>query len=203
MFHYLSGVKRSALPHPRAPMDFRPFRTRPIFALAAAMAMASAVLVLAVDLYANGGALRLAEVPMGDYRVSVFTNPTPVRPSTLEVSVLVVRPGREGVVEGVDVRVRAAAVEAASGAREDRATRERAEDPRYYLARLDLDSHGPWDIEVHVRGEHGEGIAAFQVTARERGWLGHPLTVTILALLPLAALAYWAFRTPEEREGLS
>ena len=153
-------------------------------------------------LLANGGTLRLANVSMGEYRVSVFTDPTPVRPDSLDVSVLVTRERYEGVPEGLDVRVHARLVESEgehphgtqTTSMEERATREQADDPRYYAAKFGLGTEGRWLITVAVSGEAGSGTASFELRARKRGLLGHPLATGLLALLPLIAAAVWLRR---------
>jgi hypothetical protein len=141
----------------------------------------------------NGGDLRVADVEIGLYRVSVFTDPSPVRPGELHVSVLVTRRGVEGVAEGVDVSVRAVAIESGS-VHVARATRELATDPRYYVAHLALGEEGVWEIRVELEGEDGRGSTSFRVRARERGPLGHPAVTFALALLPLAILSAWILR---------
>jgi hypothetical protein len=167
--------------------------------------MAASVAILAgpFELLGNGGTLRLANVPMGDYRVSVFTDPTPVRPDSLDVSLLILQEGREGVAEGVDVMVRAEFLGGEATPRVRQATREQAEDPRYYAAKFALGLEGPWRVTVEVSGDHGEGAASFEVTAREPGLLGHPLVLSLLALLPLAALGWWLLREEEVDDDLS
>jgi hypothetical protein len=149
---------------------------------------------------ANGGTLRLANVRMGAYLVSAFTAPTPVRPDTLDVSVLVIEDGREGVPDDVRVTVRARALEGQGEDRTLSASRDQADDPRYYAAKFALGAEGPWELTVAVEGPGGAGEAAFRITARERGLLGHPLVIPLLALLPLAIAAAWILRTEEEDE---
>ena len=172
----------------------------------------SALLVgLPTTLLANGGTLRLANVAMGDYRVSVFTDPTPVRPDSLDVSVLILQEGVEGVPDGVEVRVTTELLELHGEHVHDLpepsalgqtlpATREQADDPRYYATKFALGAEGRWRITVSVRGEVGEGQASFEVTARKRGPLGHPGVVITLALLPLLGAAWWVLRDGEAEE---
>jgi len=152
-------------------------------------------------LLANGGTLRLANLSIGDYQVSVFTDPTPVRPDSLDVSVLIIQRGVEGVPDGVRVMVTSElleyegdpthrhSVEVGTG-QTLQATREQADDPRYYAAKFALGAQGLWKITVAVQGEAGQGEASFEVRARERGLLGHPLVLSLLALFPLG-LAWW------------
>lgn len=172
--------------------------------------LAALVLLAALPslVHGNGGTLRVANVAMGDYRVSVFTDPTPVRPDSLDVSVLVLQEGVEGVPEGVGVTVTARLLEGYGEADHlDRhqgphvlqATRAQADDPRYYAAKFALGAEGRWEITVAVAGGAGAGEASFEVNARERGLLGHPLVLMILALLPLAGAAAWILRDERGR----
>ncbi len=159
------------------------------------MAAGLAVLLLAPHaLRANGGTLRLANVPMGAYLVSAFTDPTPVRPDSLDVSVLAVMAASGEVAEGLEVRVRTRHLGGGAPDEERPATREQADDPRYYAAKFGLGAEGPWELTVVVEGPEGAGEASFQVTARERGLLGHPAVLVLLALLPLALVGAWIGR---------
>lgn len=149
---------------------------------------------------ANGGTLRLGDVPIGSYRMSVFTDPTPVRPDSLDVSVLVLHEDRPGTVDDVEVAVTSRGLDGQGSGRTLQATREQADDPRYFAAKFTLGAEGRWEIEVRLDGPDGSGEAAFQVTARERGLLGHPLVIVLLSLLPLAAFGAWILRqSPESR----
>ena len=150
--------------------------------------------------WANGGTLRLANVAMGEYRVSVFTDPTPVRPDSLDVSVLVMREGVPGVAEDVRVIIGTRALEGPGPEEVREATREQADDPRYYAAKFGLGAEGEWEVTVAVSGPGGEGDASFQLRARERGLLGHPLVLAGLALLPLIGVALWIFRQEETED---
>ena len=146
---------------------------------------------------ANGGRLRVAEAPMGDYRVSVFTSPTPVPPDTLDVSILVMAVGRSDPVEGVEVQVTLTPVGHDASSQAKRATREDADDPRYYAAKFSLGGAGRWGVAVRVAGPVGEGEVDFQIEASERGILGSPVAVLFVSLLPLAVLAWWFLRSSE------
>ncbi len=188
-------MPRASNPHPTRP---------PATVLAVAL-----LLLVPGTLLANGGTLRLANIPMGDYLVSVFTDPTPVRPDSLDVSVLIFQDDVEGVPEGVGVTIRTELLELHDhdgewadirpGTGETlQATREQADDPRYYAAKFVLGAPGRWLISVEVDGEGGQGEASFEVTARERGLLGHPLVISFLALLPLGLAAWWIMRGETE-----
>ncbi len=179
------GRGRRGTPGPSARFGSRVLAVLVLLALTAPVALA------------NGGTLRLANVPMGEYRVSVFTDPTPVRPDSLDVSVLVLREGVPGVAEDVRVTVRTRRLEDPGPGEIREATREQADDPRYHAAKFGLGAEGEWEITVAVSGPGGEGEASFQVRARERGLLGHPAVLVTLALLPLLGVALWIFREEE------
>jgi hypothetical protein len=161
-----------------------------------------ASLLLAAALLANGGTLRVADAPMGAYRVSVYTDPTPARTDSLDVSILIVREGDPSTVADLDVRVEAELVEA----REDAvvaaaptilrvvADRGQAEDPRYYAAKFAPSVPGKWSIVVSVDGPEGRGRVEFPLDVREPGPLDRPSVVLVLALTPLAILAWWLTR---------
>ena len=187
------------------PRASNPYPTRPLTAVLAV----ALLLAIPGTLLANGGTLRLANVPMGDYLVSVFTDPTPVRPDSLDVSVLIFQDEVEGVPDGVGVTIRTELLElhaddgewpdARPGMGETlQATREQADDPRYYAAKFALGAPGRWLISVEVDGEGGHGEASFEVTAREPGLLGHPLVISFLALLPLGLAAWWIMKGEDE-----
>ena len=57
------------------------------------------------SLEADGGTLRVANVPMGAYRVNVFTDPTPIPPDSIDVSVLVTFERGRGVATGLEIEV--------------------------------------------------------------------------------------------------
>lgn len=165
-------------------------------------------------LLANGGTLRVADAPVGAYRVSVYTDPTPPRPDSVDVSVLVVREGDPTPVPDLEIAVRATPVEEPGDEREDEggdesadesrgapastrtvaATRDQADDPRYYAAKFAPGRVGPWRFEVDVRGPEGEGTVSFEIQVREPGLLDRPWVVVGLALVPLALLASWLLR---------
>jgi hypothetical protein len=149
-------------------------------------------------LVANGGTLRLNTV-LGPFEVIVFTDPTPVRVDSIDVSVLITRPGSVEPVEGLEVQVRADPVGHDGESTEHRATREQAEDPRFYAAKFRLGREGAWRITVSVSGEEGGGEDWFQVNAIEPGPLRRPLIFVIVALTPLALAAWWLYRGGQER----
>ena len=71
------------------------------------------------------------------------------------------------------------------------ATREQADDPRYYSAKFALGSVGDWEIRVNIRGPEGEGEVVFQVRVQEPGLLENPFLILALAFLPLILVGWW------------
>ncbi len=154
-----------------------------------------ALLALPALLWANGGTLRLNNVPMGEYLVSAFTDPTPVQADSLDVSVLAVFRSSGEVAPDLSVTIRTRHIDGTSPGDTRLATREQADDPRYYATKFALGAEGTWEITVIVRGPEGEGEASFQIRARDRGLLGNPWFLTLMALLPLLLIATFILRS--------
>lgn len=193
---------------PFGPRAVRPSRRRPSGIVAAALAGALAALAghatAPEPLVANGGTLRVADVPVGAYRVSVYTDPTPPRPDSLDISVLVVRAGDPRPVPGLSVGIQANFDLEPSGRTRSRileATRDQADDPRYYAAKFAPGFEGRWTIVVGVAGPEGEGEVTFDLDVRAPGLLESPWVVLVLALLPLGAVAWWLTRDTDDEDG--
>ena len=145
----------------------------------------------------DGGTLRIANAPVGAYRINVFTDPTPIPPDTIDVSVLATRERGRGVVEGLRILVRAQALDGSGRRVEQPATREQADDPRYYAAKFALGQVGEWSVTVQIRGPEGEGEVSFRIRVREPGPLSNPYLILVLALLPLLLVGWWLRRSGE------
>jgi len=156
-------------------------------------------------LQADGGTLRVANVPMGAYRVNIYTEPTPVPPDTIDVSLLVTFERGRGVATGLQIWITARALD---GPRETnrateadppllrrQATREQATDPRFYSAKFALGRVGPWEITASVEGPEGSGEVSFRIAVQERGVFQNPLLILALALLPLLLVGWWLKRS--------
>lgn len=142
-------------------------------------------------LLADGGTLRVANEPMGAYRVNVFTDPTPITPDSVDVSVLVTYERGRGVARDLEILVVGRHLDAPGAEVTHPATREQAEDPRYYAAKFALGAVGEWEISVRLQGPEGEGEVSFQVTVQEPGLFQNPLLILTLALLPLLLVGVW------------
>ena len=148
-------------------------------------------LVAPGPLAADGGTLRVANVPMGAYRVNVYTAPTPIRPDSIDVSLLVTFERGRGVALGLDILIVARRVDGAGEPLRQPATREAADDPRFYAAKFALGSEGEWEMTVRVEGPEGEGEVTFQVSVQEAGPLSNPWVILLLAFLPLVLVGWW------------
>lgn len=146
-------------------------------------------------LLADGGTLRVSNVPMGAYRVYVFTDPTPIPPDTLDVSVLVTFERGRGLATGLEILVVGRHLDAPGPEVTRAATREQADDPRYYAAHFSLGSKGRWELEVRLRGPEGEGKVRFEVEVLEPSLGDSPFFILGLALVPLILVGWWLRRS--------
>ena len=163
--------------------------------LLGSLALAALLLPSPLPLQADGGTLRVANVPMGAYRVNVYTDPTPIPPDSIDVSVLVTYERGRGVAPGLEIQVLARPLDSIGPEIRHPATREQADDPRFYAAKFTLGSVGLWEIRVQLKGPEGEGETSFTVTVQEPGLLGNPYLILTMALLPLALVGWWLKRT--------
>lgn len=152
-------------------------------------------------LRADGGTLRVANATVGEYRVSVYTAPTPVSPDSIDVSVLATFGRGREVPPDLTIEVVAAKADGSGAPIRQPATRDQAEDPRYYAAKFALGSVGEWDVTVEIRGPLGEGEVDFTLTAREPGPLSNPWVILVAAFLPLLLVGWWLLSPPSSRPG--
>lgn len=164
---------------------------RPIPARSTLIPLLLLAAILAEPVFADGGTLRISNVPMGAYRVSVYTDPTPIPPDYIDVSVLATFERGRGVAPDLEILVVARPLEEQGPEVSYPATRAQADDPRFYAAKFSLGTVGLWEIRVRVKGPEGEGEARFEVTVTERGPLDDPYVIIGLALLPLVLVGWW------------
>ena len=143
-----------------------------------------AFLLLPCTTLANGGTIQLASEPVGEYLLTVFTSPNPIRVGVADVSILVQGPGEE-VVGEVRVWVRATPIGREGEEIGYEATHELATNKLYYAAHVDFPAEGRWLIRVDVEGEKGEGTVDFQVEVFQASLLDTPLALVALFALPL------------------
>ncbi len=159
--------------------------------LATLAALAMSALFPSRPLQADGGTLRVANAVVGAYRVNVYTDPTPIPPDTIDVSVLATFERGRGVATGLDIEVVARRIDGTGETLRHPATRDQADDPRYYAAKFKLGSVGRWEITTVVAGPEGVGEVSFEVDVQKPGPLANPFLILGLGLVPLALVAWW------------
>jgi hypothetical protein len=138
---------------------------------------------------ADGGALR-ASRQCGDYRVSVFTSPTPLRAGPVDVSVLVQDAATGEVQHDLPVEVQAVRGGRAATIRRP-ATSQAATNKLFHAAQFDLPASGRWDIAVTVDDGRQTEQLRFTVEAADRAppwqtlwpWFTWPALVIVLFAL--------------------
>jgi hypothetical protein len=158
--------------------------------------------ILVGNVYGDGGTVRLSE-QVGEYLVTVFTAPTPLRAGPIDVSVLVqdAGTGKPAAVHEVLLRLR----QSGEWTLEQAATQEQATNRLLHAAKFDLPAPGTWQVEVRVRGPNGEVVRKFEVHAAEPlprwvelwGWIALPVVPVVLFLIHQALRE----RTPATRAG--
>ena len=170
----------------RYPLFRYPLTRYPLFRHVVICVALIACLVFPGPLHGDGGVLRLSE-KSGNYRVTVFTPPGPLRAGPLEVNILV-QDAATGVVLS-EARVVVSAADRAIPERriERPATAEAATNKLFHAANVDLPNPGLWEITIMIDGSRGEAASQFEVEVAEpksRGaslwpWLSWPALVII------------------------
>ncbi len=132
-------------------------------------------------LRADGGTVRLSE-QQGNYRLTVFTTPTPLRAGPVDVSVLVQDAATGEPASDVQVTIEAARRGPPAETIRRPATTGAATNKLYHAATLDLPEPGWYALEVSVAGTRGEARAHFELEAADRlppclamwPWVGWP-----------------------------
>ncbi len=138
-------------------------------------------------LCADGGAMRLSE-PAGGYRITVFTDPTPLRAGPVDVSVFVQDADTGEPAAGVRVMVQAAPRGRPEQNVGHAATAEAATNKLFRAAIFELPEPGWWDIEATVEGERGRESVRFEAEVADRPptwqamapWVGWPVPAVLL-----------------------
>jgi hypothetical protein len=146
--------------------------------------------------HANGGVQQLTLAPAGPYEVTALTSPTPVRPGGVDVSVLVYQAHTERLVQDALVTVTAQELGQVLPSVTFSATHERASNPLFYAADVELPRPGRWRLSIQVSSQLGEGTTAFDVDVAQsdpseglRLWL-------LRAALPLIVAGAWLRQAP-------
>lgn len=122
----------------------------------------SVILFLAVPAYGDGGLIRAAET-IGNYRVTVFTTPTPLRVGPVDFSVLVQDAKKNGPLMNVDVQICLSSIENSMPDMCWTATSEAATNKLYHAAKFELPRAGRWRVMVEIDGVHGPGQIQFPI----------------------------------------
>jgi hypothetical protein len=136
---------------------------------------------------ADGGTVRLSQ-RQGDYRITVFTEPTPLRAGPVDVSVLVQDGSTGQLVTDARVTIRAALRGRASEAVHHPATSEAATNKLFRAAAFELPEAGWWEIEIGIDGRFGPSDVRFDVEVAQAApvwlalwpFLGWPALVILL-----------------------
>jgi hypothetical protein len=119
--------------------------------------IAAVLLYLPAVLHADGGTVRLSE-RKGDYRITVFTSPTPLRAGPIDISVFVQDVASGEPIARARVTVRATRRPGGETTYQP-ATTTAATNKLYQAAVFDLAEPGWWDVEIVIEGL-GEPIKA-------------------------------------------
>ena len=157
------------------------------------------VLVLCPSLAAaDGGAIRLSE-QKGNYRVTIFTAPTPLRAGPVDVSVLVQYAATGELAMGVQVTIRAERRGFPSDGVLHSATTEAATNKLYHVSTFDLPEPGRYSLEVRIDGDQGEAQVAFELEAAEPlpqwlamwPWVAWPVLAILLFCIHQLLVRSW------------
>ena len=141
-------------------------------------------------LYADGGAVRLSE-QRGNYRITVFTSPNPLRAGPVDVSIFVQDAAPGEPVPDAQISVRAAPRERPEAAIHQRATSKAATNKLFQAALIDLPEAGWWDVAIIVEGLRAPVEVHFEMEAEQplprvwemMPWITWPVVVVFLFLV--------------------
>ena len=136
---------------------------------------------------ADGGTIRLSE-QKGNYRITVFTTPTPLRAGPVDISVFVQDAATGEPVSEVEVTIEAVQRGEPGVTLCHRATIEAATNKLYHAATFNLPEPGWYSLEVSIDGALGEAQVGFEVEAAEPlppwlamlPWVGWPVVAILL-----------------------
>lgn len=165
--------------------------------------VALAAVAVPTAMLANGGTVRISRQPAGPFLVSVYTEPTPLRTGTIDVSVLLQDTASEATVLDAQVTVNAEPVEHDGVGGTFPATREQATNKLFQAAKFRIQGPGLWRFSVTATNSAGAGTVAFEAEVPDPGLLDRPFLVVLLLALPLGLVAWLLTRSdaPREAEG--
>ena len=136
---------------------------------------------------ADGGRLVLME-RQGDYRISVFTSPEPLRAGPVDISVLVQDTKTGQPVSDAHVNVSLTPRDKSNATIHAAATTAAATNKLLRAALVELPDPGWWDVEIDCIAEHGPAQVRFTMEAGRQlprwlavwPWFGWPVGVVLL-----------------------
>ncbi len=138
---------------------------------------------------ADGGEVRFSQV-IGEYRVTVFTSPTPLKSGLSDISVLVQQATTGAIVRDavIDLELRCESTKTTIRAR---AGARASTNKLLQSAKLKLPSAGVWRVFVTVQGK-STANATFNMTAYPASDLRSPVIVCLA--IPLIAVGLFLLR---------
>jgi hypothetical protein len=136
---------------------------------------------------ADGGTIRLSE-RKGNYQITVFTAPTPLRAGPVDISVFVQNAATLEPVSDVQVTISATWRGSPDVVIQHPATTDAATNKLYYAATFDLPEPGSYSLEVFIAGTLGDAQVHFELEAAEPvpawlamwPWVGWPVLAILL-----------------------
>jgi hypothetical protein len=168
-------------------------RRHPRFAQCRQALALGLLLALAGGARGDGGTVRLAE-RVGGYRLTVFTEPTPLRAGPVDISVLVQDAATGRPLPTAEVLVVATPADGAGTEVSCPALPGAATNKLLHSAHFELSAAGRWRLEVRVAGPHGTANAAIPVEVAEPlprwaemwGWIALPIVpITMFVVFQL------------------
>ncbi|MFQ5576214.1 MAG: FixH family protein [Anaerolineae bacterium] len=154
---------------------------------------ALAVLAAAQPVWAHGGgAPQLVNAPAGPYRVSVWTQPDPLRAGEVHFTVAVTDPAAGAPILDAGVTVTLTPLSGSGAAISSPATHREAVNKIFYETDFELPAAGRWQVVVAVDGPRGRGQTDFEVDAlpaaanRWRWWAGGLLAALLTGAVGVA-----------------
>jgi hypothetical protein len=138
-------------------------------------------------LHADGGIVRFSE-RQGDYRITVFTSPNPLRAGPVDVSVLVQDAATGEPISGARITVQASPRAHPDESITFPATKEAATNKLFQAALFDLPEAGWWDVAIKVEGLPDPVEVHFEMEADQPlphvweiiPWIAWPIIVIVL-----------------------
>jgi hypothetical protein len=152
------------------------FRLLPVFVFFLSPSLAAA----------DGGTIRLSE-HRGNYQITVFTAPTPLRAGPVDISVFIQNAVSLEPVSAVKVTINATRRGSPDVVIDHPATTDAATNKLYYAATFDLPDPGWYSLEVSISGTLGDAQVHFDLDAAEPvpawlamwPWVGWPALVIL------------------------